>query len=156
MQESIINLQAATIGRRLRSPFFVYSKRSESGLGIRINLQSELKISPKKEPCWSGVHCIGGFSEGVFLSGNVGSQEAFRAFLCLKGNRLTFGQSSETGALDGAEMYEYILTAIRWGNKTNTFSFFKSPHCGHITLTLNKLKNCCIQVMERGIQGVTR
>ena len=96
------------------------------------------KISAKKEPRLGGVLRIGSLSDGVFLCGNVGSLEALRAFFYLKGDRLTFAQGFETRALNRIEMYEYILTTVRRGNKTKTFGFVKPLYCtcSHITFYL--------------------
>jgi len=78
------------------------------------------RTSPKKEPRRSGVLRIG-LADEVLLGGNVGRLETLGTFFYIKGDRLTFAQGFEARALDRVEMYEYILTAVRRGNKTKTF-----------------------------------
>ena len=92
----------------------------------------------QKEPRRGGVLRIDGLSDELLLCGNVGSLEALGTFFYLKGDRLTFAQGFETRALNRIEMYEYILTTVRWTNKPKTLGFVKPLYCtcSHITFTL--------------------
>ena len=92
----------------------------------------------KKEPRRGGVLRIDGLSDADLLAGNVGSLQTLGTFFYLKGDRLTFAQGFETRALNRIEMYEYILTTVRRGNKTKTFGLVKPLYCtcSHITFTL--------------------
>jgi hypothetical protein len=72
------------------------------------------------------------------LGGNVSCLETLGSFFYLKGDRLTFNKCLEAIAGDCVEMYEYILTTVRRGNKTKTFGVVKPLYCtcSHITLYL--------------------
>ena len=61
----------------------------------------------------------------------------------LEVDRLAFCQGLEAITLDRVEMYEYIFTTFRRGNKTKALGFVKPLYCtcSHITFTLNKLNN---------------
>ena len=74
-------------------------------------------------------------------SGNISRLKALGAFFYLIGDRLTFGQSFETRALDRVEMHEHIIAARILRNKTKTFGFVKPLYstCSHIAFYLNKL-----------------
>ena len=96
-----------------------------------------MNLNVQKKPRRGGVLRIGDLSDEVFLAGNVGSLQTLGTFFYLKVDRLTFGQGFETRALNCIEMYEYILTTVRRGNKTKTFGFVKPLYCtcSHITFT---------------------
>ena len=61
----------------------------------------------------------------VSLGGNICGLEALGAVFYGIRDRLAFYQGFETGALDRAEMDEYVRTAIVLSNKAKTFGFVK-------------------------------
>jgi hypothetical protein len=64
------------------------------------------------------------------LSSNyVASLRAFRTVFYVEANSLTFCEGFETAALDSAEVYKYVCTAIVLRNETEAFRLVEPLYC---------------------------
>ena len=70
---------------------------------------------------------------GSLLGNDVARLRAFGAVFDVKGDLLAFGQGLEAVALNGAEVNEYIRTAVILSNETEAFGFVEPLYrtCSH-------------------------
>jgi hypothetical protein len=83
----------------------------------------------RKSPARGGAFDLTADQAVKLLRHNVVGAWTFGALANFKRDFLTFSQSFETTALDGAEMDENVIAAGILGNEAETFRFIKPLNC---------------------------